>query len=55
MHSVFDPAGKPIYHAPHILQVLVWLADQGVRRVRLTDGDDTFDADFTRVLSPQTP
>ncbi len=55
MHSVFDAAGLPLYHAPHILQVLCWLADQNVERVRLTDGDDTFDVGFVRVASPQKP
>ncbi|HET98796.1 MAG TPA: hypothetical protein ENH89_00180 [Aurantimonas coralicida] len=46
MHSVFDPAGIPVFHAPLVLQVLNWLHEQDIHSVRFTDDETTYDVTF---------
>ncbi len=55
MHSVFDSAGIPVFHAPHVLQVLEWLADQDIRKATFTDDDATFDITFARRVPLESP
>lgn len=48
MHSVYDAEGIPVFHGPHILQVLDWLFEQDIRQALFTDEDTTYLVKFER-------
>lgn len=48
IHEVQDAAGVAVYHDPHLLNVLTWLAEQNIRTARFTDDQDTFLVTFDR-------
>ncbi len=54
MHSVLDPHGIPAFHAPHMIDVLEWLADKGVTSATFTDGETTYAVSFVK-RRPNTP
>lgn len=49
VHAVNDARGKPVFHDPHILQVLDWLVEQDVTTARFTDDATAFVITFERV------
>lgn len=56
MHSVFDNKGLPVFHGPHILQVLGWLSEQDIKQALFTDEDTTYLVKFERrSTNQQTP
>ncbi len=55
MHAVIDPAGRPVFHAPLLLDVLDWLADKDVHTARFTDEETTYDISFVIHAPPKPP
>jgi len=55
MHAIFDPNGIPVFHAPLIMQVMEWLADKEITRVRFTDDDTAYEVTFQPCALEQPP
>ncbi|HDZ44099.1 MAG TPA: hypothetical protein ENH80_09175 [Phycisphaerae bacterium] len=53
LHAVNDPTGVPVFHGPRIIEVLDWLADNDVNRVRFTDDALAFEVTFERCTLEQ--
>ncbi len=54
IHQIIDPAGLAVFSAPHILDVLVWLADKDLTTARFTDEETSFTVTFF-PCSPEPP
>ena len=49
LHAVHDPSGTPVYHDPHLMNVLEWLTEQGITTARFTDDQVAYLVTFKRV------
>ncbi len=54
MHVVLGTEGVPLFHAAHLMDVFVWLAEKGTNIARFTDDAESFDVVFTRT-TPVSP
>ena len=53
MHEVIDPSGRPVFHAPLLMDVLDWLTDKDVHAARFTDEESTYDISFAIHVPPR--
>lgn len=48
MHAIYDLSGVPVFHAPHLLQILNWFHEQGVTSATFTDDESAYVVTFER-------
>lgn len=55
MHSVLDPSGRPVFHAPLVIDVLDWLREQDIKQALFTDDETTYLVRFEPSLLNKRP